>query len=93
MEMAAAVTPRRHLPGATMLDEHRQPCARGSAASLGGDVGGTYQISVPLQSTVGAAESAAAGLGDPLLAHRAGGGGPALIYQPNDDACQFGLVA
>jgi hypothetical protein len=92
VEVAASVTPRRHPAGPTVLDEHRQPGARGSAAGLGGDVVGTDQIPVPLQSTAGAVESAARGLGNPLLAGRASGGGSPLIYQPHHHPHQFGLV-
>jgi hypothetical protein len=42
MQVAAAVTSRRHHAGATVLDQHRHPDACGSAAGLGGDVGGTH---------------------------------------------------
>jgi len=68
VEVAASVTSCRQDAGATVLDEHRQPCARGSAASLGGDVGGTNQITVPMKLAEGAAESAAVWLGDLLAA-------------------------
>jgi hypothetical protein len=39
--VAASVTPCRHDAGATVLDERRHVHAQLSAASLGGDVGGT----------------------------------------------------
>jgi hypothetical protein len=93
VEVAASVTPCRHPAGATVLDKRRQSNACGSAASLGGDVGGTDQIPVPEELAVGTVEPAALGLGDPPLAGGAGGGGPTLVHQPHHDACQFGLVA
>jgi hypothetical protein len=46
-----------------------------------------------MESTVAAAESAPGGFRDPLVAGGAGGGGAALIHQPDHDACQFGLVS
>jgi len=91
--VAASVTPRRHDAGPTVLDEHRQARACGSAASLGGDVAGTHQIPVSIERTVWAAKLAASGLGDPPLAGRAGGGGAPLIHQPHHDPGPFGLVA
>jgi hypothetical protein len=93
MEVAASVTPCRHDAGPTVLDEHRQVGARGSAASLGGDVGGTDQIPVPLEPAVRAAEPAARGLGNPPVAGGAGGGGAPLIHQPHPDTRPLGLVA
>jgi hypothetical protein len=92
MEVAASVTPCRHDTGPTVLDEHRQGCTRGSATVHGGDVVGTYEIAVALELAVRTEESAAFGLGDALSAGRAGGRGPALIHQPDDDAGSFGLV-
>jgi hypothetical protein len=92
MEVAATVTPSRHDTGSAVLDERWEPNPRGSAAGLDGDVVGTHQITVPLESTVRAAELAARGLWSPLTAGRAGGGGVALIHEPNLDAHQFGLV-
>jgi hypothetical protein len=76
----------------TVLDKRRQPGACGSAASLGGDVGGTNQVPVPLERAVRTGESAAVRLGDPPVADRAGGRGAALIHQPHYDACLLGLV-
>ena len=64
----------------------------GSAAYFGGDVGGTNQITVPLEPAVRTAEVAACGLRDPLLAGGAGGGGTAFVHQPHDDPRQLGLV-
>jgi hypothetical protein len=68
VEVAAAVTPYRHPAGPTVLDERRHACARGSAAGLGGDVGSTDRIPVPLESAVRAAEPAAGGFRNPLVA-------------------------
>jgi len=93
MEVAAAVTPCRHDAGPTVLDEPRQRHARGSAASLGGDVVGTDQIPVPLEDAGWTAKLAAAGLWDPPPAGGAGGGGAPFIHQPHHDACLFGLVS
>jgi hypothetical protein len=93
IQMAASVTPCRHHAGPTVLDKHRQPCACGSAASLGGDIAGTDQIPVPLKPAVGTAESAALGLGDPPLAGGTGGGGTSLIHHPHHHPCPLGLVA
>jgi hypothetical protein len=61
--VAAVVTPCRHDAGATVLDKRWQSSACGSAAGLGGDVGGTNQITVPMKIAEGAAESAAVWLG------------------------------
>jgi hypothetical protein len=47
VEMAASVTPCRHDAGATVLDKRQYPNACGSAANLGGDIGGTHQIPMP----------------------------------------------
>jgi hypothetical protein len=52
MQVAAAVTPCRHAAGPTVLDERRQIRAGGSAANLGGDVGGTDQVPVPVEAAV-----------------------------------------
>jgi hypothetical protein len=93
VEVAASVTPRRHNADSTVLDEHRQVGARGSAAGLGGDVVGTHQIPVPLEPTVRASEPAAPGLGDPRSTGWAGRGGATLIHQPDYDAGPLGLVA
>jgi len=93
VKMTASVTPCRHPTGATVLDEHRHAHARGSAAGLGGDVGGTDQLPVPLEPAAGTAEPAARGLGDPPVAGGAGGGGATLIYQPHHHSGLFGLVA
>ena len=92
MQVAASVTPCRHHAGPTVLDKRRQPNAGGSAASLGGDVGGTDQIPMPEELAVRTTEPAARGLGDPPLAGGAGGGGGPLIYQPHHHPGQFGLV-
>jgi hypothetical protein len=93
MKVAASVTPYRHDAGSTVLDKRRKPNARGTAAGLGGDVVGTDQIPMPLESTAAAVESAAAGLGDPPVAAWAGGGRAALIHQPYHNPGQLGLVA
>jgi hypothetical protein len=90
--MAASVTPCRHDAGATVLDKHRHPPACGSAAGLGGDVGGTDQIPVPMEAAGRTGEPAASGLGDSPTAGGAGGGGAPLVHQPHDDACLLGLV-
>ena len=92
LEVATSVTPCRHDTGPTVLDEHRQGCTRGSATVLGGDVVGTYKVAVALEVAMRTGESAASGFGDALLAGRAGGGGPALVHQPDDNAGSFGLV-
>jgi hypothetical protein len=92
VEVAASVTPCRHDASPPVLDEHRQAGARGSAAGLGGDVVGTDQIPVPLQSTVRAAKLSALGRGDAPPAGRAGGGAAALIHQPHRDPGLLGLV-
>jgi hypothetical protein len=93
VEVAASVTPCRHDTGPTVLDKRRQPDACGSAANLGSDVVGTDQITVPGELAVVAVELAAAGLGDPLLAGGAGGGGAPLVHQPHHDPGLLGLVA
>jgi hypothetical protein len=93
VEVAASVTPCRHPAGPTVLDEHRHARARGSAASLGGDVVGADQVPVPLEPAMRAAKLAALGFGDPLVAGWAGGGGAPFVHQPHHDACLFGLVA
>ena len=93
MEMAASVTPCRQNADATVLDEHGQACARGSAAGLGGDVEGTHQVAVPLKSAVRAREEAAFGFGDAPPAGRAGGGGATLVHYPHADSGLLGLVA
>jgi hypothetical protein len=54
---------------------------------LGGDVVGTYKVAVALEVAM-----RTSGFGDALLAGRAGGGGPALVHQPDDNAGSFGLV-
>jgi hypothetical protein len=93
VQVAAAVTPCRHDAGPTVLDEHKQIHARGSAADLGGDVGGTHQIPVPVKRAVRTAEPASLGLRDPLAAGGAGGGGATLIHQPHHHPRLLGLVA
>jgi hypothetical protein len=93
MEMAASVTPYRHAADATVLDEHGEARARGSAACLGGDVEGTDQVAVPLNLAVRARESAVLGFGDSPPAGRAGRRGPMLINQPHKDPLPLGLVA
>src|SRR5688500_11130937 len=92
MQVAASVTPRRHDADPTVLDERREPNARRSAAGLGGDVGGTDQIPMPLQCTMRTVELAALRLGDPMAAGRASGGRATLIHQPHGDACPLGFV-
>jgi hypothetical protein len=92
MEMAASVTPSRHPAGPTVLDEDRHARARGSAASLGGDVVGTHQIPIPVELAMRASESAALGLGNAPPASRAGGGGAPLIHQSHHDSRLLGLV-
>jgi hypothetical protein len=92
MELAATITSSRHDPCSTVLDERRKLDARGSAADLDGDVVGTNQITVPLESTVRAAELAARGLSNSVSASRTGRGGAALFHQPNMDAYPLGLV-
>jgi hypothetical protein len=77
----------------TVLDEHRHVRARRSAASLRGDVVGTDQIPVPLESAMGTAEPPAPGLGDPPPAGGTGGGGATLIHQPHHDPGLLSLVA
>jgi hypothetical protein len=47
VKVAASVTPRRHHAGPTVLDTRQEPDACGSAASLGGDVVGTDEVSMP----------------------------------------------
>jgi hypothetical protein len=93
VEVAASVTPCRHDAGPTMLDEHRDVGARRSAAGLGGDVVGTYEVPMPLKLAVRTIEPAASGFRDPLPADRAGGGSAALIHQDNSNAHHFGLVS
>jgi hypothetical protein len=70
--VAAPVTPCRHA-GATVLDKRRQANACRSAAGLGGDVGSTDQIPVPLKPTAETAEPAvgAAPLPQPPVLHPA----------------------
>jgi hypothetical protein len=91
--VAASVTPCRHDTGATVLDERWQVNAQLSAASLGGDVVGTDQIPMPVESAVCTAEPATFRLGHALPADRAGGGGATLVDQVHLDAREFGLVA
>lgn len=93
MEMATSVTPCRLNAGATVLDEHRQACARGSAVNFGGDVECTYQVSVPLNFAVRTRELAGAGFGDTLPAGWTGRGGTTLIHQSYEDPRLFGLIA
>jgi hypothetical protein len=93
VEVAASVTPCRHDASPTVLDEHRQIRARGSAACFGGDVAGTHQIPVPLKPAVRTVELAALRLGDPSIAGRAGRGGAALVHQPHHYPGLLGLVA
>ena len=92
MKLAATITSSRHDAGSTVLDERRKLDARGSAADLDGDVVGTNQITVPLESTVRAAELAARGLSNSVSASRTGRGGAALVHQPNMDTYPLGLV-
>jgi len=93
MQVAASVTPCRHNTGPTVLDERREPYARESATSLGGDVMGAHEIPVPLEPTVQAAEPAAVRLGNPPSAGGAGGRGSALVDQLHHDPGLLGLVA
>jgi hypothetical protein len=72
VEMAASVTPYRHAADATVLGEHWDARACGSAACLGGDVEGTDQVAVPLDLAVRAREPAVLGFGDSPPAGRAG---------------------
>ena len=92
VEVATSVTPGRHLAGPTVLDECRESNARGSAAGLGGDVGGTDQIPMPMQSAVRTTEPATLRLGHPLMAGWTGGGTATLVHQSYCDSCQFCLV-
>jgi hypothetical protein len=93
MQVAASITSRRHDAGPTVLDERRWFHAQDSTASPGGDVVGTHQIPMPVESAVCADEPATLGFGDALPADRAGGGGATLVHQVNPDAREFGLVA
>jgi hypothetical protein len=63
MQMTAAVTPGRHHPDPTVLDQRGERRAGMSAAELGGDVGGTDQITMPLEPAVWTGEPAPAWLG------------------------------
>jgi hypothetical protein len=92
VQVAASVTPCRHLAGPTVLNEHGQVCARWSAAGLGGDVVGADQIPVPLKRAVWAAEPTALGFWNPSLAGGTGGGGATLVHQPHHDPGLLGLV-
>jgi hypothetical protein len=58
VEVAAPITPCRHSASPTVLDERRHVHAHLSAAGLGGDVRGTYEITVPVELAVEAAEPA-----------------------------------
>jgi hypothetical protein len=91
MQVAASVTPCRHDAGATVLDKHRQSNACGSAAGLGGDVGGTNQIPVPMERAVRTVEPATLRFRDSPPAGGAGGRGAALVHQPHH--VPFVLVA
>jgi hypothetical protein len=93
VEVATPITPCRHRAGPTVLDERRQIRARNSAADLGGDVGGTHQIAVPVELAMGAAEPAPRWLRNPALAGWAGGRGALLVYQPHDNPRLRSLVA
>jgi hypothetical protein len=93
VQVAAAVTSCRHDAGPAVLDQRGQLRAGGSAANLGGDVGGTDQVPVPAEGTGRAAESAPRWFRNPSAAGGAGGGGAALIHHTNLDAGAFGLVA
>jgi hypothetical protein len=92
MEVAAPITPCRHRAGSTVLDERGQVRARVSAATLGGDVGGTHQVSVPREPAMGADEPAPRGLGNPPPACWAGRRGASLVYKSHDDARLHSLV-
>jgi hypothetical protein len=64
-----------------------------SAAELGGDVGGTDQVPMPLEPAVRTGEPAPAWLGDALAAGRAGRGRPPLLDHAHPDPGLLGLVA
>ena len=63
IQMTAAVTPGRHHPDPTVLDQRGERRAGMSAAELGSDVCGTHEITMPLESAVRTAEPAPAWLG------------------------------
>jgi hypothetical protein len=92
VQVAAPVTPSRRHTGPTVLHQHGKAHAGASAASLGGDIAGTHQIPVPLETTVQTTKQAARRLKNPPMADRAGGGAAALIHQPHRDAGPLGLV-
>jgi len=93
MQMTAAVTAGRHHPDPTVLDQTGARRAGMSAAELGGDVGGTDQIPMPLEPAVRTAEPAPAWLGNALAAGRAGRGRLPLLDQLHPDPGLLGLVA
>jgi hypothetical protein len=64
-----------------------------SSAELGGDVGGTDQVPMPLEPAVRTGEPAPAWLGDALAAGRAGRGRPPLLDHAHPDPGLLGLVA
>jgi hypothetical protein len=91
VQVASAVTPRRHRAGATVLDQHPGDAGHPTAMG-GGDVVGTHQIPMPHKVAVRTSEVAVVRLGDPLPAARAGGGAAPLIHQHHPDPRQLGLV-
>jgi hypothetical protein len=93
MQMTAAVTSGRHHPDPTVLDQRGKRRAGMSAAELGGDVCGTDQVPMALESAVRTAEPAPAWLGDALAAGRAGRGRFPLLHQVHPDPGLLGLVA